>query len=259
MERILGKIEGEEPGPLVICVAAMHGNEQIGLHAFRNVISAIKNHEIPFRGKLIGLVGNIQATLLDCRFLDYDLNRAWTDEHVETVLSKKIFDQAEDEDLAAIHDIIERESQGDYPLKLVVDLHSTSAERGNFVIVPEGEMHYPVIRSLHIPVVVEIDQYLVGTLVSYYQRRGYTAFAFEGGVIGTQDAYQLHTSGLWEILDSAGCITRVETGSTQWVWFPDLSLIRPHAQPPLRRQHPHPHHWLLPFRIQLLPVLSRSM
>ena len=54
---------------------------------------------------------------------------------------------------------------------------------------------------------IEIDQYLQGTLVSYYQKKGYTAFAFEGGVIGTQDAYQLHTSGLWEILDSAGCVS----------------------------------------------------
>ncbi len=207
MERILGIVEGDEPGPLVICIAGIHGNEQLGLHAFRNVCSAIKNHEIPFKGKLIGIVGNIKAIQCNYRFLDYDLNRAWTQENIDNIKLKTILDEAEDEELLAIHSIVEEEAKGDYPMKIVVDLHATSAERGNFVIVPEGEENFQVIRSLHIPVVIEIVPYLKGTLVSYYQQLGYTAFAFEGGVISTKNAYQLHTSGLWEILDSAGCIS----------------------------------------------------
>ncbi len=208
MERILGKIEGEQPGPLVVCVAALHGNEQIGLHAFRNVHSSIINHEIPFKGTLVGIVGNIKAVQCNQRFLDYDLNRAFTEENIRRVNEKQTMDEAEDEELAAIYDIIIRESSnGNYSEKVIADLHATSADKGNFVIVPEGEMNYPLIKSLHLPVVVEMDKYLRGTLASYFQDKGFTAFAFEGGAIGTGSEYQLHTSGLWEILDKVGCIS----------------------------------------------------
>jgi succinylglutamate desuccinylase len=89
----------------------------------------------------------------------------------------------------------------------VADLHSTSSDQGNFVVVPEPVSNHAVIKALQLPVVVDIDKYLRGTLLSYYHDQGYVSFAFEGGMIGTESVYQLHTSGIWEILDKAGCIS----------------------------------------------------
>jgi len=208
MDRILGILEGSQPGPLVICVAAIHGNEQIGIHAFRNVFSAIQKHNIPLKGKLVGIAGNLQAIEANTRYLDYDLNRCWKQEIITSILEDTYREAAENEEVKAIYDLIEQESQGNYTLKVIADLHATSADKGNFVVVPDDEGEHKVIRALQLPVVLGLDEHLKGTLVSYYHHKhGYVSFAFEGGVIGSDGAYRLHTSGLWEILDKAGAIT----------------------------------------------------
>ncbi len=208
MDRILGIIEGDEPGPLIICIAAIHGNEQIGIHAFRNVYSAIIKHKIPFKGKLVGITGNIKAIASNERFLDYDLNRCWKEPIVDSILNDAYGLSAENEEVKAIHQIIDRESQGEYTERVIVDLHATSADKGNFIVVPDDEGEHPVIKALQLPVVMGLDEHLQGTLVSYYHHlHGFCAFAFEGGTIGSDGAYRLHTSGLWEVLDKAGAIS----------------------------------------------------
>lgn len=208
MDRILGKIEGEMPGPLIICLAGVHGNEQVGIHAFRNVYSAIRDHKIKFRGKLLGIVGNIKAIHENKRYIDVDLNRVWSGDYITDLLTgERVPTYSEDFELLDIYRTIERESSGSYSLRVIADLHSTSSDQGNFVVVPEEVSNHAVIKALKLPVVVDIDKYLKGTLLSFYNNEGYISFAFEGGMIGTESVYQLHTSGLWEILDKAGCIT----------------------------------------------------
>ena len=207
MERILGKIEGQQPGPLIICLAGVHGNEQLGLHAFQNVYSAIVKHKISFRGKLVGIAGNLKAILSGRRFIDYDLNRCWKEDFVEEVLKIREHPGAEDEELRSIHKIIRQEDTGDFNLRVMVDLHGTSSEKGNFIVVPEELGSHPIVQALKLPVIVDLHKYLEGTLLSYYSNRGHVAFAFEGGLIGSTEAYRLHTSGLWEILETAGCVT----------------------------------------------------
>ena len=207
MERILGRVEGVYPGPLIICIGALHGNEQIGLHAFRNVYSAIINHQIPFRGKLVGLAGNIKAIQSNQRFIDYDLNRVWEEDFVRQKLSASSNISAEDEELIELYKVILEESIGDYTEKIIVDLHATSSDKGNFLVVPSDEATHPVVKAIRLPVVINLDKFLKGTLLAYFHQFGYLSFAFEGGIIGTDSAYQLHTSGLWEILDKAGAIS----------------------------------------------------
>ncbi len=207
MERLLGKIVGKEKGPLIICVAAIHGNEQIGVHAFRNVFSAIENHNINIKGKLVGLCGNIPAFATKRRFLDFDMNRVWSQEIIDDILRGGSPIGAESLQVAALYDAIESELDDEYTDLILADLHATSADNGNFIVVPEDEGDHPVIKALQLPVVLEINKYLEGTLLAYYHHRGFVSFAFEGGTIGTDHAYQLHTSGLWEILDKSGMVT----------------------------------------------------
>ncbi len=200
MDRILGKIEGDKPGPLVICIA--------GLHAFRNVFSSLQNHNIRFRGKLVGIAGNIHAIQENKRFIDYDLNRCWSQKKIDNVVNHKgDYPHLEDKELLEIYEAIESESTGDFNMKIMADLHATSSEKGNFIVVPEASSNHPVLNALKLPIVVDLDQYLEGTLLDYYYYHNFISFALEGGMVGTSDVYQLHTSGLWEILDKAGCIS----------------------------------------------------
>ncbi len=207
MERLLGKLEGDLPGPLIICLAGVHGNEQIGIHAFNNVFSAIEKHGIKFRGKLIGIAGNIKAIEANRRFIDYDLNRCWTEDFISGARTGKN-NAAEDEELLAIIDIIEKESEGPFTLKVIADLHSTSSDKGSFIVIPEELGEHPIVRALKLPVALDLHKHLNGTLLSYYGDKGFVSFAFEGGMVGSTKVYQVHTSGLWEIMEKAGCISK---------------------------------------------------
>ncbi|MFY0686311.1 MAG: succinylglutamate desuccinylase/aspartoacylase family protein [Cyclobacteriaceae bacterium] len=207
MKRLLGKVQGTQPGPLIICVAAIHGNEQMGIHAFNRIVASIENHNIELKGKLIGIRGNLKAIESNRRFIDYDLNRAWTDAFIDQLDSSSFDQMSEDQELKDVLNMIKEESDGVYTQKVIVDLHATSSEQGNFVVVPELASDHPIIRSINLPVVVGLNTYLEGTMLNYYYEKGYLAFVVEGGVIGTEKAYELHTSALWEILDAAGAIS----------------------------------------------------
>ena len=92
--------------------------------------------------------------------------------------------------------------------KILVDLHATSSDNGNFIVIPRDEADNRIVRSLKLPIVIDLEKYLAGTLLEYWHRLGFVAFAFEGGLIGSERALNLHTSGIWELLYAAGVLER---------------------------------------------------
>ena len=205
MKRVLGVIETGGDGPLNILVGGLHGNEVAGVKAINQVFQDIRNHRIPVHGTLLGLAGNLQAIAANKRFIDYDLNRCWTDEFVDRVYHKQ-HTLAEDIELKSLHDIILDYTNKPFDQRILIDLHTTSSEKGNFIVVPEDEATNPIVRSLKQPVVVDLDQHLMGTLLKYLRKYDYLAMAFEGGLIGSSKAIDLHVAGIWEILKASGAI-----------------------------------------------------
>ena len=93
-ERVVGTFEGELPGPLIIVIAALHGNEPAGVQALEMVFEALEherrdNPDFQFHGKLIGLIGNTQAYLLRQRYMEQDINRMWNAELLEDIKSSE--------------------------------------------------------------------------------------------------------------------------------------------------------------------------
>jgi len=205
MKRVLGVIKGKGEGPLNILLGGLHGNEVAGIKAINQVFHTIRKNHIPVNGTLVGLAGNLQAIAKNQRFLDYDLNRCWTDEFVNHVNHKQ-HTLAEDIELKMLHQTILKYNSDKFTSKILIDLHTTSAENGNFIVVPRTEAANPMVQSLQQPVVVDLDKHLSGTLLKYLQRYGFLALAFEGGLIGSVEAINLHVAGIWEILQASGGI-----------------------------------------------------
>ena len=65
-----------------------------------------------------------------------------------------------------------------------------------------------MVQSLQQPIVIDLDQHLSGTLLKYLEKFGFLAMAFEGGLIGSSHAIDLHVAGIWEILIASGAIDR---------------------------------------------------
>ena len=207
MKRVLGVVEGKRKGPLNILLGGLHGNEVAGIKAINEVFHAIRIHRIPVNGTLVGLAGNLQAIARNQRFIDYDLNRCWTREFVEKVYSKD-HTLAEDIELKTLHQTILEFKDYHNPVKILIDLHTTSSIKGNFIVVPREEATNPMVQRLKQPVVIDLDQHLSGTLLRYLQGHGFLAMAFEGGLIGSSQAIDLHVAGIWEILKASGAIAQ---------------------------------------------------
>ncbi|MEM9829302.1 MAG: succinylglutamate desuccinylase/aspartoacylase family protein [Bacteroidota bacterium] len=204
-DRLIGHLTQGRPGPLVILIGGLHGNEIEGVRATERVFDQLKEHII--NGEIIGLKGNLAALAQQRRYLAYDLNRCWTEAHLRFLRSDAIeHAKPEDQEAISLLKVIDRYAERSFSTKIIADLHTTSAQKGSFVIVPEYYANHPVVEALHIPIVVNMEYFLRGTLLNYSCERGFISFAFEGGQMGSPDAIDLHEAGIWSVLLEAGAI-----------------------------------------------------
>ncbi len=178
----------------------MHGNEQVGIMVFNK----IQEHKIDFNGRLLGLLGNKSAVAINKRYVDYDLNRVWTTQKMGQLWEADRISKAEDGELKELKYYIDGFFDQAIGRKVLIDLHATSSGDGNFIVIPEDESNHPIVKALHHPIVIDLEKYIEGTLLDYYHNQGVVSFAFEGGLIGSPRALQLHEAGLWETLKVAG-------------------------------------------------------
>ncbi len=192
MQRLIGHYTGEERGTLIIALAAMHGNEPAGIHALRTLFQMLedepkRNAGFTFRGKLVGLVGNVQAAERKIRFVKKDLNRHLTNENLKqarlTPPSRLIY---EDLELLELIQTIKQEIFDYKPSHLVVlDLHTTSASGGIFSIVSDDFDSLDLAKQLNVPVVLGMLSSSTGTTLHYFTGENMgiptVTIAFEAG------------------------------------------------------------------------------
>ena len=191
-DRIIGRYNDNEKGPLFICFGAMHGNEPAGVRAIELVIKMlevehIKNPGFKFKGQFIGIIGNLKAYNTRQRFLKKDLNRQFIIEHIEQIKTSKKEDlDPEDLELLDLLETIDREIKDYQPENVVfLDLHTTSSDGGIFTICKNDPEIINVAYGLHAPIVLGIIEGLKGTTLHYFTTenmgRETLALTFESG------------------------------------------------------------------------------
>ena len=201
-EHIIGEFEGEKHGPLIICMAGMHGNEPAGVHALETIFTLLEreptvNPGFHFQGKLLGLLGNVQAYAQHKRMLVKDLNRQWTLEnirHIGRLDAEKL--HAENRELCELLDLIEKQIKEYRPERIVLlDLHTTSANGGIFAIATDAAESVRIASELHAPVITGMLGGIRGTTLHFFTKKNIieqfsiknpklksvTAVAFEAG------------------------------------------------------------------------------
>ena len=78
LHRIIGEITGPNPGPTLILIGGLHGNEPAGPAALRQLMQIIETHQAELRGTVVAMLGNIGAIKTNQRYRSADLNRLWT-------------------------------------------------------------------------------------------------------------------------------------------------------------------------------------
>lgn len=191
-ERLIGRFTGDEKGPLMIVITALHGNEYAGARAMDLVlkmleVEPITNPSFHFKGRIIGLRGNLQAFKLGRRFLQTDMNRIWTSAVIEKIFATDIDDlQHEYKELRELIQAV-RDEIADYdPHEMVVlDLHTTSGPGGIFSIVRDDLDSIRLGVELHAPVIRGMITGMEGTTVHYFNSSNFdvpvTTVVFESG------------------------------------------------------------------------------
>ena len=178
INRILGKIEGSNPGPTVVFFGGIHGNETSGVFALNDVFEKIKKTDV--RGNIYGIAGNLRALRMHHRFIEEDLNRLWTKAHIALIKSKTILN-ADESELLALLEILNHILETHSPPFYFIDLHTTSSKTLPFITINDALINRKFSKQFPVPIVLGIEEYLNGPLLSYINQLGYVSLGFESG------------------------------------------------------------------------------
>ncbi|MEP1097030.1 MAG: succinylglutamate desuccinylase/aspartoacylase family protein [Cyclobacteriaceae bacterium] len=208
-KRVLGEYGEGKAGTTIICFCSIHGNEPAGTKAFRQVISDLKRFKPNFNGKIIGLHGNITACAAKERFIDKDLNRVWSEDRV-LMLQEQYEDfpeeQVEDVEQKQLWALIENEINESQGPIVFLDLHTTSSESQAFISINDTLKNRFFAMQFPLPVVLGLEEYLEGTILSYINELGHIAIGIEAGQHDEHVSIENHESMIWLTLSFANCI-----------------------------------------------------
>jgi succinylglutamate desuccinylase len=208
-KRTLGLIEGANPGPTVVALGGIHGNETSGVLALKKVVAELEDQSGQFHGTFVALCGNLAALRSGVRYIDEDMNRIWYRSIIDEIRRKPAGELGSSErvQIKNLLTILDQYLDKNAPFPTIfADLHSFSAP-GNMVTITSPEKkNVNLLASLHAPLVFGLQKVLGGGAFHYYDQKGCITFALEGGQ--HQDAATVENirASVMTALQSAGCV-----------------------------------------------------
>ncbi len=205
--RLLGRADGTRGGPTLIVVAGIHGNEPAGVHAVRRVLDALGDRRAQMTGSLVAFAGNLAALEAGKRFVDRDLNRAWTTERLARLrqngkVGRSVEDREQIELLAEIEGVLDEASAPVYAL----DLHTTSGPGGVFSAFTDSLPHRAFASRFPVPMVFGLEELVDGTLLNLLSEHGLIAITVETGQHEEPEAIDRAEAAVWIAIVSAGLL-----------------------------------------------------
>lgn len=204
--RRLGEHRGSSPGPTLVVIGALHGNEPAGPAALRAVLGRLERERPPFAGRLIGLVGNRRALAAGARYLGRDLNRSWSPEALAAVVAGGRASSPEDLELAElVAEVAPLVAEAREPV-VFLDLHSTSAPGTPFVCMSDVLRNREIAFALPVPILLGIEEAIDGAFMGYFTELGHVAVAIEGGQHDDPATVDRLEAAIWLALVAAGAL-----------------------------------------------------
>ncbi|WP_299121332.1 succinylglutamate desuccinylase/aspartoacylase family protein [uncultured Winogradskyella sp.] len=176
--RIFHHIVGEHPGSTMVFFGGIHGNEYAGVKALDSVLKNINTKEV--YGEIYGVYGNIKALEQNKRFLKSDLNRMWTLKQLKALKHNVELNEEEQEQEELFYFLNKLLAKTKSPLYFI-DLHTTSSKSLPFITINDALINRKFSSCFPVPIVLGIEEYLEGPLLSYLNTLGYVSLGFESG------------------------------------------------------------------------------
>lgn len=202
LARVLAHVRGDRPGPAVILVGGLHGNEPAGVEALQR-LSAGLPAETAVCGEVLALAGNLSGLAVGTRFVDTDMNRGWWPERLEE--EPQLSEDEERRELMALIEPVLSRSEGP---PIVLDLHTTSGDTAPFTTLGDTLRNRWFADGFPVPKILGVEEQLTATFLEYVNNRGCITLGCEGGR-HDDPAAVLHLEAMaWIALARAGAIAR---------------------------------------------------
>ncbi|NAS11035.1 succinylglutamate desuccinylase/aspartoacylase family protein [Poritiphilus flavus] len=203
-DRFIGKIIKPE-GPTLVFFGGIHGNEPAGLKAIQHVFSTLEGNQERYKGSLFGIHGNIPAGTIGKRFVEQDLNRLWTTKEISRITGKEKASRTTEEiELVELYSIIKKVLSLGSPPFYFFDLHTTSSPTAPFITINDALINRDFSKQFPVPVILGIEEFLEGPLLSYINALGYVSLGFESGQHNDPEAVQAAIAFMWLTLVYTG-------------------------------------------------------
>jgi hypothetical protein len=225
IDRVIGHIEGKNPGPTVIFIGGIHGNEPSGVFALHHVVDRLQSKKNIFNGNLYAIAGNLKALKAGMRYQNKDLNRLWKEEingpNASSTTAKNADYTERSEFLSAVSAILSKNTGPFY----FIDLHTTSSATTPFITINDNMLNRKFTRQYPVPLLLGIEEYLVGTFLNYINAQGYVAFGFESGQHDALSSIEKHEAFVYLTLVFARSLMEAE-----FDYHPYYQLLAPSNQ-----------------------------
>lgn len=210
-ERYIGKVVGEKKGPTLVFFGGIHGNEPAGVLALEQFFNNVESGAFQIQGTVIGLRGNIPALLQGKRFLNHDLNRLWTHDKIVEIQSKPILGLRHEEiQLLEIYELLTNLLETETAPFYFIDFHTTSSKTKPFITINDALINRKFSKLFPVPIILGIEEYLEGPLLSHMNQLGYVSLGFESGQHNEAQAVKNSVAFLWLTIVFAGLLDKKE-------------------------------------------------
>ncbi len=207
-DRLIGYCRAGRPGPTLICFGGVHGNEPAGVRALERVFATLGSEATALSGGCFAAIrGNLPALGEGVRYIVEDLNRLWTIDGIKDILAKKEDSKSlEEQELTEILGLIAKLIRGESPPFYFIDLHTTSSPTLPFITINDAVINRKFSSQFPVPVILGIEEYLEGPLLSYINELGYVSLGFESGQHQEEKAVENAADFVWLALRFAGLL-----------------------------------------------------
>lgn len=206
-ERVIGVHDTGRPGPLLLALGGIHGNEPAGVAAIRSVLGVLAERAPILRGRFVGVAGNLGALAAKRRFLARDLNRGWLAADVAALLERDpTGDCAEDREQRELLACFESALSGAHGPAFFVDCHTSSADGPPFLCCTETAGALRLALALGVPTLLGIGGTIAGAVLEWWSARGVVGLAVEGGRHDDPRATAVLAAALWCALEDCGLL-----------------------------------------------------
>lgn len=209
IERVIGEYSQNIPGPTLIFIGGIHGNEPSGVIALKQIFDELHHLKPQIKGGIYGLAGNLTALSKGLRYVQSDLNRIWKTQRMTETNNGKYTSENESiegQEQKELYEAIKKVTQNNHKVYLF-DLHTTSSESQPFITIGDTLRNRIFAMKFPIPIILGIEEQIEGTLLSYINSEfGFITMGFESGQHDALSSIEIHKTLIWLVLFHTKCI-----------------------------------------------------